>query len=123
MYDHVGLKAADIAASAAVYAAALAPLGHVTSYEDAEGAGFGPRGAPALWLHRDTDGTGPRPHVAFAAATRAAVDTFHAAGLAAGGRDNGGPGLRVDYGANYYAAFLFDPDGTNVEAVCLAEQG
>ena len=123
MYDHVGLKAADIAASAAFYAAALAPLGHVKSYEDAEGAGFGPRGAPALWLHRDADGTGPRPHVAFAAATRAAVDAFHAAGLAAGGRDNGGPGLRVDYGANYYAAFLFDPDGTNVEAVCLAEQG
>ena len=62
-------------------------------------------------------------HVAFAAATRAAVDAFHAAGLAAGGRDNGGPGLRADYGANYYPAFLFDPDGTNVEAVCLAEQG
>ena len=109
MYDHVGLKVQDLKASSKFYAAALGALGHV-----AEGAGFGPSGAPALWL---SEGKATPVHVAFRAASQAEVDRFHAAGLKAGGRDNGAPGLRKDYGPKYYAAFLLDPDGNNVEAV------
>jgi catechol 2,3-dioxygenase-like lactoylglutathione lyase family enzyme len=119
MYDHLGLKVKDVAASARFYKAALAALGHVVASEDAEGAGIGPKGAPALWLYRDAGAKGG-VHVAFVAGDPAAVDRFHAAGLKAGGRDNGAPGLRKDYSPKYYAAFLIDPDGNNVEAVCLA---
>jgi catechol 2,3-dioxygenase-like lactoylglutathione lyase family enzyme len=117
MYDHVGLRVKDLAASIRFYRATLAALGHELASQDASGAGFGPAGAPALWLH--AAGTGSAAHVAFRAADRAAVDRFHAAGLDAGGRDNGAPGLRADYGPTYYAAFLIDPDGNNIEAVCL----
>ncbi len=109
MYDHIGLKVRDVKASVKFYEAALGPLGHV-----ADGSGIGPKGAPALWL---SEGKAAPVHVAFRAGTRAEVDRFHAAGLKAGGRDNGGPGLRKDYGPKYYAAFLLDPDGNNVEAV------
>ena len=80
--------------------------------------GSGPPGAPALWLYRAED-AGSGTHVAFVAPDRAAVDRFHAEALKAGGRDHGRPGLRADYGPTYYAAFLLDPDGNNVEAVCL----
>ena len=118
MYDHIGLKVKDVAASSRFYDAALAPLGHVRASQDDAGAGFGPPGAPALWLYRAND-AGPAMHVAFGAPDRAAVDRFHAQGLKAGGRDHGRPGLRADYGPTYYAAFLLDPDGNNVEAVCL----
>lgn len=117
MYDHIGLKVNDVAASVRFYEAALAPLGHVLCSGDDSGAGFGPKGAPALWLNL-VKGPGAGAHVAFRARDRAAVDGFHAAGLKAGGRDNGKPGLRADYGPTYYAAFLVDPDGNNVEAVC-----
>ena len=117
MYDHVGLKVKDVAASARFYKAALAPLGHEVASQDAEGAGLGPKGAPALWLYRDAGARGGT-HLAFAARDHAAVDRFHAAGLKAGGRDNGGAGPRKDYSPTYYAAFLIDPDGNNVEAVC-----
>src|SRR5947209_7961611 len=118
MYDHIGLKVKDIDASVRFYRTALAPLGHVMSSHDASGAGFGPPGAPALWLYAG-DGTAHRgTHIAFRAGDHAAVDRFHAAGLGAGGRDHGSPGLRADYGPTYYAAFLIDPDGNNVEAVC-----
>jgi catechol 2,3-dioxygenase-like lactoylglutathione lyase family enzyme len=123
MYDHIGLKAKDVDASVRFYEAALAPLGHVLCSRDASGAGFGPPGAPALWLYRDPGAAGPGTHVAFRAADRGAVDTFHRAGLAAGGRDHGRPGLRADYSPTYYAAFLIDPDGNNVEAVCLQAEG
>jgi len=116
MYNHIGLKVRSLSASTRFYTATLGPLGHVP---DDSGAGFGPPGAPALWLY-EASGSGPAgTHVAFAAASRAAVERFHRAGLKAGGRDHGKPGLRRDYGANYYAAFLLDPDGNNVEAVCL----
>jgi catechol 2,3-dioxygenase-like lactoylglutathione lyase family enzyme len=118
MYDHIGLKVKDIDASVRFYEAALAPLGHVLASHDDSGAGFGPPGAPALWLYRGKD-AGRAAHVAFRAPDRAAVDSFHASGLAAGGRDNGPAGLRADYGPTYYAAFLLDPDGNNVEAVFL----
>ncbi len=118
MYDHIGLKVKDVGASVRFYEATLAALGHVLCSRSETGAGFGPKDAPALWLQRAAK-TGPGSHVAFAAPDRKSVDRFHAAGLKAGGSDNGKPGLRADYGANYYAAFLIDPDGNNVEAVCL----
>jgi catechol 2,3-dioxygenase-like lactoylglutathione lyase family enzyme len=119
VFDHVGLKVKDVAGSVAFYQAALAPLGHVVASEDASGAGLGPKGAPALWLYAHKGVPGPGLHLAFTATDRAAVDRFHAAGIKAGGRDNGKPGLRADYSPTYYAAFLVDPDGNNVEAVFM----
>jgi catechol 2,3-dioxygenase-like lactoylglutathione lyase family enzyme len=119
MYDHIGLKVADLDASVRFYAGALRGLGHVLGARDAGYAGFGPPEAPALWLYRSEAPVRAATHVAFKAPSRAAVDRFHAEGLKAGGRDNGPPGLRTDYSPNYYAAFLIDPDGNNVEAVCF----
>jgi len=116
MYDHIGIKVKDLPASVRFYRAALAPLGHVLCCSDDASAGFGPPDAPALWLYRSDD-AGPGAHIAFRAATPAAVQRFHAAGQDAGGRDNGGAGPRPDYSPTYYAAFLLDPDGNNVEAV------
>jgi catechol 2,3-dioxygenase-like lactoylglutathione lyase family enzyme len=115
MYDHIGLKVKDLDAAVSFYRAALEPLDYILASRDEAVAGFGPRGEPALWLYQGVSGAGT--HVAFRAADRRAVDRFHAAGLAAGGRDNGKPGLRTDYSPTYYAAFLLDPDGNNVEAV------
>ena len=119
MYDHIGIKTRNLAASVRFYAASLSSLGHVLASQNAGGAGLGPAGAPALWLYANPSAAGPGMHIAFNAPTRAAVDAFHAAGLKAGGRDNGAPGLRADYSPTYYAAFLVDPDGNNVEAVCM----
>jgi catechol 2,3-dioxygenase-like lactoylglutathione lyase family enzyme len=119
MYDHIGLKVADLAASVRFYQGALAALGHVLASSDEAGAGFGPPGEPGLWLYQVKAAAGPGTHVAFRAADRAAVDRFHKEGVKAGGRDHGAPGIRADYGPTYYAAFLLDPDGNNVEAVCL----
>ena len=120
MYDHVGLKVKDVDASVRFYSAVLAPLGLMLDSQDKTWAGLGPKGAPALWLYQaDRDASASGTHVAFTARDRAAVDRFHAAGLEAGGSDNGKPGVRADYGPKYYAAFLVDPDGNNVEAVCL----
>lgn len=118
MYDHIGLKVKDLAASIHFYEAALAPLGHVLGSHDDSYAGIGPSGAPALWLYAAKDNRSPGTHVAFRAANHKAVDAFYQAGLKAGGNDNGGPGPRPDYSPSYYAAFLIDPDGNNVEAVC-----
>jgi len=119
MYDHIGLRTPDLAKSLAFYEAALAPLGHELTYQDEASAGFGRKdGATGLWLHGGA-AAGAGAHLAFAAASREAVDAFHAAALAAGGSDNGAPGLRADYSPTYYAAFVVDPDGNNVEAVCL----
>lgn len=120
MYDHIGFKVKDLAASVRFYEAALAPLGNVLNSSDESGAGLGPKDASALWL-----AAGGKPaknggiHIAFRAPNRAAVDAFYKKGLKAGGNDNGAPGLRVDYSPTYYAAFLIDPDGNNVEAVCM----
>ena len=119
MFDHIGLKTRDLEASVRFYAAALAPLGYELCSSDESGAGFGPPGEPALWLYAAPAGEGSRAHVAFRAPDRTAVDRFHERGLRAGGRDNGPAGLRADYSPTYYAAFLIDPDGNNVEAVCL----
>ena len=122
MYDHIGLRVKDLTASVRFYEAALAALGHEQTSGDASSASFGSGGSTGLWLAQ-TNGAGERgAHLAFRAADRASVERFYKKGLAAGGRDNGAPGLRADYGPSYFAAFLVDPDGNNVEAVCLAQE-
>jgi catechol 2,3-dioxygenase-like lactoylglutathione lyase family enzyme len=119
MYDHIGLNVSDLPASVRFYRAALAPLGHVVASQDDSSAGIGPKDAPALWLYANGGGSKGKTHVAFRARDRKSVDRFYAGGIEAGGRDNGAPGIRADYAENYYAAFLIDPDGNNVEAVFL----
>lgn len=117
MFDHLGFGATDLGASRAFFLKALAPLGITVQMEGPWGVGMGPPGMPGLWLHQAS--TPPTPmHIAFKAADHAEVDAFHRAALEAGGRDNGAPGLRPQYHANYYAAFVIGPDGHNVEAVC-----
>lgn len=122
MLDHIGLKVSDLARALAFYDRALAPLGltRVMSFGgDADlpaGAGYGRDGKPGFWISAGAPVSGPL-HVAFVAADRAAVDAFHAAALAAGGRDNGAPGLRLHYHPRYYAGFALDPDDNNIEAV------
>jgi catechol 2,3-dioxygenase-like lactoylglutathione lyase family enzyme len=119
MYDHIGLKVGNLDASVRFYTAALAPLGHVLCSKDEASAGLGPKGEPALWLYLNQGAKTGAAHVAFRAADHAAVAKFHSEGLKAGGNDNGGAGPREDYSPTYYAAFLIDPDGNNIEAVCL----
>ena len=118
MIDHTGFGVSDYAASKAFYERALAPLGISLIMEVMEAAaGFGSGGKPIFWLEeRRTPVT--EVHVAFLAKDRATVDAFHAAGLEAGGRDNGAPGVRATYHPNYYGAYVLDPDGNNIEAVC-----
>lgn len=119
--DHLGFSAHDYATSRAFYEAALAPLGIRVMMEFDEGgriAGFGDD-EPFFWVG-DGGKQGGTLHVCFKAASRDQVDAFYAAAIAAGGKDNGGPGLRPHYHPNYYAAFVFDPDGHNIEAVCHA---
>jgi catechol 2,3-dioxygenase-like lactoylglutathione lyase family enzyme len=118
MYDHIGIKVRDLDRSIAFYRAALAALGHTVGPQGDGYAGLGPKDEPALWLYAHAGDGGPGTHIAFRAPDRSAVLRFHAEGLKAGGRDNGTPGPRPDYSDTYYAAFLIDPDGNNVEAVC-----
>jgi len=123
MIDHLGFPVSDYARSKAFYEQALAPLGYGVIMEvdtnemGAPAAGFGIGGNPDFWIGGE-GGVGNPVHVAIAARDRAAVDEFHKAALAAGGKDNGAPGLRPHYHPNYYAAFVLDPDGHNIEAVC-----
>jgi catechol 2,3-dioxygenase-like lactoylglutathione lyase family enzyme len=115
--DHLGITVRDLGVSKAFYLAALAPLGYELLMEPIEGvSGFGMGGKPDFWL-REGESAG-QVHVAFSRDDRSAVDAFHEAALAAGGRDNGGPGVREIYHPQYYGAFVLDPDGNNVEAVC-----
>lgn len=124
MIDHTGITVSDLARSKAFYTAALAPIGYqllmefpaaVTGHADV--AGFGEPPKPDFWLGSGTPNQPPL-HVAFRAANRQQVDAFHAAALAAGGRDNGAPGLRPHYHPDYCGAFVLDPDGHNIEVVC-----
>jgi catechol 2,3-dioxygenase-like lactoylglutathione lyase family enzyme len=117
MFDHIGIRVKNLEAAARLYSAMLAPLGHVPGSAGDGYAGFGPKGSPALWLHKDAKGGGG--HVALKAPDRASVDRFYQAGIKAGAKDNGKPGLRTDYSPTYYAAFLIDADGNNIEAVCV----
>jgi catechol 2,3-dioxygenase-like lactoylglutathione lyase family enzyme len=117
MYDHLGLRVKDLEASVGFYAAALKELGHELVSHDKSSASLGSKSAPGLWLYAH-EATPTPVHLAFTARSRSAVDAFHRAGLKARGRDNGAPGIREDYSPSYYAAFLLDPDGNNVEAVC-----
>ncbi len=120
MFDHVSLKVADFKKSLAFYRAALAPLGLEAQHVDEKGksAGFGPKGSVGLWIAEGKQGGAV--HLAFKGAERAAVARFFEAAIAAGGKDHGRPGLRPDYASDYYAAFVLDPDGNNVEAVTFA---
>lgn len=122
MYDHIGLRVKDIDTSVRFYEAALAPLGHVLCSRDDACAGFGPKGTPALWLYPSQGSSNPKApgaHMALRAPSRQAVADFYQSGMQMGGRDNGPPGLRTEYSPTYYAAFLIDPDGNNIEAVCF----
>ena len=129
MIDHMGIDVSDIAKSRAFYESALGALGMSVQMEATRdqtesggtALGFGVPGEKIFWI-ADEERPGEGTHVAFKADTRAQVDAFHKAGLEAGGRDNGAPGLRPHYGPNYYAAFVYDPDGANIEAVCYAEK-
>ncbi len=127
MIDHMGITVSDIEQSKIFYSNVLGALGYVLYENSPEAVSFGVREGHGkstdpggeFWLSEDPLMT-PRVHVAFNAATRADVDAFFAAGIAAGGTDNGAPGLRARYHPHYYAAFLLDPDGYNIEAVCHA---
>jgi catechol 2,3-dioxygenase-like lactoylglutathione lyase family enzyme len=117
MFDHLGIGVSNLRESKSFYVKALQPLGVTVAMEGPYGVGLGRKGKPSLWLSESSD----KPahlHIAFAAQTRAEVDAFHAAALAAGAKDNGPPGLRPHYHANYYGAFVIGPDGHNIEAVC-----
>jgi catechol 2,3-dioxygenase-like lactoylglutathione lyase family enzyme len=124
MIDHTGLTVTDFAVSKAFYEAALAPLGYGVLMAFSEGhhhvAGLGETATrkPDFWIHNGPETQSPNMHIAFAAKDRATVDAFYRAALAAGGRDNGAPGLRPHYHADYYGAFVLDPDGHNIEACC-----
>ena len=116
MLDHVSISVSKLEKSKAFYTAVLAPLGITPLMEFPGVVGFGRAGSPAFWLG-EGPGSARGGHVAFQAPSRDAVRRFHEAGLKAGGRDEGKPGLRPQYHPNYYAAFLWDPDGFKVEAV------
>lgn len=123
MIDHTGISVSDFDKAKNFYDAAMAPLGASLLYmvppEYTGGAkvgGYG-RERPVFWLREHVE-TGPGRHYAFSANSRGEVDAFHTAALAAGGKDNGAPGVRAHYHPDYYGAFVIDPDGNNIEAVC-----
>jgi len=129
MIDHVGIAVTELDRSRTFYEAALGPLGMSVRMEvggdktesGGSALGFGVPGEKIFWI-ADGEKVGEGTHVAFKADSRDQVDAFHSEGLKAGGRDNGAPGLRPHYGPSHYAAFLYDPDGANIEAVCYEEQ-
>ena len=127
MLDHIGFAVSNFLGSRKFYEAALEPFGIGVVVEVTAGqtggsshAGFGDHGKPYFWIGDGEGMVRGRFHIAFTAKTRADVDAFHRAALAMGGRDNGKPGVRPHYHEHYYAAFVLDPDGHNIEAVCRA---
>jgi len=128
MIDHLGFPVSDYSRAKAFYTSALAPLGYslimeVTQEQSGQdpAAGFGVDGKPDFWIGGE-GGLNKPVHVAIRAESRDMVDAFYKAAMAAGGRDNGAPGLRPHYHPNYYGAFVLDPDGHNIEAVCHAPE-
>ena len=124
MIDHTGVSVSDYSKSLAFYTAALGAIGIVKIMEipasvtgDTDVAGFGPPGKAEFWIGKGTPNQ-PPIHIAFRVDSRAAVDAFYQAAIAAGGRDNGAPGVRAYYHPDYYGAYVLDPDGHNIEAVC-----
>lgn len=123
--SHIGIPVSDIGRAKAFYEAALAPLGMAITMEvgpeliesGGTAIGFGEPGSNGLFWIGDNEKVGEGVHVAFEAESRAQVDAFYKAAIGAGGKDNGAPGPRPHYGPNYYAAFVYDPDGANIEAV------
>jgi catechol 2,3-dioxygenase-like lactoylglutathione lyase family enzyme len=125
--DHLSLGVTDLERSRAFYDAALKPLGYQRRYQHDDSYAYGPEATPGdtaigshifvFWIGHEPDAQPANGHVCFRAPSRAAVDAFHAAALGAGGSDNGAPGLRPQYHATYYAAFVRDPDGHRLEAV------
>jgi predicted lactoylglutathione lyase len=130
MIDHLSLPVSDFARSRAFYIAALKPLGYemvmefsreqIPELASAHVAGLGAGGKPDFWLSQVTTGSPSTIHVAIAASSREMVDAFYEAAVKAGGKPNGSPGVRAQYHPSYYGAFVLDPDGHNVEAVCHA---
>jgi catechol 2,3-dioxygenase-like lactoylglutathione lyase family enzyme len=114
--DHVLLVVRDLGASRRFYEAALSPLGFTVMYEEEDGVAFGTEGHDDFAVYQGDDPS-TRAHVAFKASGRDAVDAFYAAAMANGGRENAAPSIRQEYHAGYYAGFVFDPDGNNIEAV------
>jgi catechol 2,3-dioxygenase-like lactoylglutathione lyase family enzyme len=127
MIDHIGFPVSDYPRAKALYEKALAPLGYVLIMEvqqdtnDAPAAGFGAGGKPDFWIGGE-GGLNKPVHIAITAKDRPAVDAFYKAAIGAGAKDNGPPGLRPHYHPNYYGAFVLDPDGHNIEAVCHAPE-
>ena len=119
MVDHVGFAVADYGRSKAFYEKALSPLG-LTLIKEFSGAaaGFGINGKPSFFIEAHGEPVRGRLHIALRAETRSQVDAFHAAAIEAGGIDNGAPGVRAIYHADYYGGYVLDPDGNNIEAVC-----
>ncbi len=123
MIDHTGVSVSDFVRSKAFYTAALGALGYEVAMDFSAvpghppGAGFGEAGKPDFWISQGEPNKPPL-HIAFRAANRDQVDAFYKAAMAAGGRDNGAPGVRPHYHPDYYGAFVLDPDGHNIEAVC-----
>ena len=117
MFDHIGIGVSDLKGSKAFFLQALSPLGVGVIMEFPHAAGLGRAQKPSFWLGA-TEGQPLPLHIAFAADNRSQVDEFYRQALAAGGKDNGAPGIRPHYHANYYAAFVIGPDGHNIEVVC-----
>jgi catechol 2,3-dioxygenase-like lactoylglutathione lyase family enzyme len=117
MFDHMGFGVTNLVESKAFFLKALQPLGVTVAMEGPYGVGMGKNNKPTMWLS-ETKEHPAHLHIAFTAENRTQVDEFYRAALAAGGKDNGAPGLRPHYHANYYGAFVIGPDGHNIEAVC-----
>jgi catechol 2,3-dioxygenase-like lactoylglutathione lyase family enzyme len=116
MIDHLGFSVSDVARAKAFYTEALAPLDYRVVKDVGDACGFGADGKPDFWIGKGVMGS--PVHVAIVAKDRKTVDAFYAAAMKAGGTDNGAPGIRAHYHPNYYGAFVLDPDGHNIEAVC-----